>query len=98
MIGYGTYNQPPGTWSDDSSLAFCQAGALATGFRYYLNIQQAVAENFVKWYYLDYWTPHGERFDVGNATKQAILNLSNGMEPMHAGGKDEYSKRFPDFK
>ena len=20
MIGYGTYNQPPGTWSDDSSL------------------------------------------------------------------------------
>ncbi len=23
MIGYGTHNQPPGTWSDDSSLAFC---------------------------------------------------------------------------
>jgi len=23
MIGYGTYNQPPGTWSDDSSLTFC---------------------------------------------------------------------------
>lgn len=20
MIGYGTYNQPPGTWSDDSSM------------------------------------------------------------------------------
>ena len=25
MIGYGTWNQPPGTWSDDSSLAFCLA-------------------------------------------------------------------------
>ena len=21
MVGYGTYNLPPGTWSDDSSLA-----------------------------------------------------------------------------
>ena len=21
--GYGTYNQPPGTWSDDSSLMLC---------------------------------------------------------------------------
>lgn len=86
MIGFGTYNQPPGTWSDDSSLAFCLAEALATGFSL-----QAVAENFVKWYYLDYWTPHGKRFDVGNATKQAILNLRAGVEPMHAGGKDEYS-------
>lgn len=26
MIGYGTHFQPPGTWSDDSSLTFCLAG------------------------------------------------------------------------
>ncbi|PFX44885.1 ADP-ribosylglycohydrolase, partial [Bacillus pseudomycoides] len=23
MSGYGTYNQPPGTWSDDTSLTLC---------------------------------------------------------------------------
>ncbi|SCC49444.1 ADP-ribosylglycohydrolase [Priestia flexa] len=23
MTGYGTYNQPPGTWSDDTSLTMC---------------------------------------------------------------------------
>jgi ADP-ribosylglycohydrolase len=23
MLGYGTWNQPPGTWSDDSSLMLC---------------------------------------------------------------------------
>ena len=23
MTGYGTYNQPPGTWSDDTSLTLC---------------------------------------------------------------------------
>lgn len=25
MTGYGTYSQPPGTWSDDSSLTLCLA-------------------------------------------------------------------------
>ena len=25
MMGYGTYNQPPGTFSDDSSMTFCLA-------------------------------------------------------------------------
>ena len=86
MIGHGTHNQPPGTWSDDSSLAFCLAEALLRGFSL-----QAVAENFVKWYYLDYWTPHGKRFDVGGATQQAIFKLNDGIEPVHAGGDDEYS-------
>lgn len=28
MVGYGTHNQPPGTWSDDSSLTFCLAESL----------------------------------------------------------------------
>ena len=32
MMGYGTHNQPPGTGSDDSSLAFCLAESLCTGF------------------------------------------------------------------
>ena len=28
MIGYGTYNQPKGTWSDDSTMTFCLAETL----------------------------------------------------------------------
>ena len=46
MIGYGTYNLPAGTWSDDSSLTFCLAEALTQGFD--LNI---IGQNFVKWYH-----------------------------------------------
>ncbi len=42
MIGYGTYNLPPGTWSDDSSMAFCLAEALTQPLD--LNV---VAQNFV---------------------------------------------------
>jgi ADP-ribosylglycohydrolase len=29
MIGYGTYNMPPGTWSDDSSMALCLLDSLS---------------------------------------------------------------------
>ena len=32
MMGYGTHNQPAGTFSDDSSMAFCLAEALAGEF------------------------------------------------------------------
>jgi ADP-ribosyl-[dinitrogen reductase] hydrolase len=81
MTGYGTYNLPSGTWSDDSSLAFCLAEALTQDFN--LNI---VAANFQKWLYQNYWTPHGEVFDVGNATRQAINNLQAGTRPDLAGG------------
>jgi ADP-ribosylglycohydrolase len=28
MTGYGTHNQPPGTWSDDTSLTLCLADAI----------------------------------------------------------------------
>jgi ADP-ribosyl-[dinitrogen reductase] hydrolase len=31
MTGFGTYNLPAGTFSDDSSLAFCLAEALTKG-------------------------------------------------------------------
>ena len=50
MMGYGTHNLPPGTWSDDSSLTFCLAEALTKDFD--LN---AIGQNFVKWRYENYW-------------------------------------------
>lgn len=84
MIGYGTYNLPPGTWSDDSSLAFCLAEALIHGFDL-----DVIGQNFVKWYNENFWTPRGHVFDIGNATRQAINNLSRGIRPNLAGGFDE---------
>src|SRR6476660_384039 len=67
MIGYGTYNLPPGTFSDDSSLTFCLAEALTTKFD--LN---TIGQNFLKWYYNNRRTPRGNVFDIGNSTRQAI--------------------------
>lgn len=80
MTGYGTYNQPPGTWSDDSSLTFCLADSLCAGFSL-----EAIAKFFCRWYNEAYWTPYGEVFDVGNTTRQAITNLQRGVPPLNAG-------------
>lgn len=83
MIGFGTYNLPAGTWSDDSSLTFCLAEALTNDFD--LNI---IGQNFVKWCYNSYWTPRGDVFDIGIATSKAIARLARGEQPDLAGGFD----------
>ena len=84
MIGYGIHNQPAGTFSDDSSLAFCLAEALLSEFNL-----QAIADNFVEWYTEGFWTAHGDVFDVGIATRQSISRLMRGTDPELAGGFEE---------
>ena len=86
MLGHGTHFQPAGTWSDDSSLAFCLAEALADDFTL-----KAVANNFVQWYCKSYWTPHGSVFDIGMTTRAAIDELRTDLRPELAGGFDEGS-------
>lgn len=81
MRGNGTYNMPPGTFSDDSSLAFCLAEALTHGY----NLQK-IADNFVSWLFSAYWTANGTVFDVGNVTKVSLYRLKAGYPPETAGG------------
>lgn len=81
IIGFGTYNLPAGTFSDDSSLAFCLAEALTQEFSL-----QKIGDNFIAWLNQNYWTPRGNVFDVGIATRQAIRRLQEGCSPELAGG------------
>jgi ADP-ribosylglycohydrolase len=80
MRGYGTYNQPPGTWSDDTSLALCLADSLSRGFA-----PDDIARNFVKWYDDGAFTARGEVFDIGISTAKAINRLKAGVAPEKAG-------------
>ena len=49
-----------------------------------------VGQNFVKWYHENYWTPHGNVFDIGICKRrQAISRLAQGEKPEFAGGFDE---------
>ena len=86
MIGYGTYNLPPGTFSDDSSMTFCLAEALTQDFD--LN---TIGQNFVKWYHDNFWTARGEVFDIGIATREAINRLAKGQQPEFAESTDASS-------
>ncbi|ANS74725.1 hypothetical protein AWM70_09080 [Paenibacillus yonginensis] len=89
MTGYGTHHQPPGTWSDDSSLMFCLMESLI--------IQEKIdlydlADRFGNWLEHGDWTPHGVVFDVGIATRKAIQNYrEDAIPPELAGGAGEFS-------
>lgn len=81
MIGYGTYNQPPGTWSDVSSLSFCLMDILSSGY----DINN-IATKFVQWKNEEIWCPHGEVFDIGNQTRHSITTL---QQILNTGNKNE---------
>ncbi len=86
LIGYGTYNQPPGTWSDDSSMTFCTIDSLSSGY----NLKN-IANNFIKWRYESFWTPYGIVFDIGISTTKAIIKLNTSKSPQSAGNNEENS-------
>ncbi len=84
MTGHGTHHQPPGTFSDDSSLTFCLAEALTGEFDLH-----TIGRNFVRWRDEGFWTAHGFVFDIGGTTGQAIGRLRKGVQPDLAGDSDE---------
>lgn len=72
MIGYGTHNQPKGTWSDDSSMALCIVESIIEGYD-----DVKCAEKFVDWMTEGYMTPHGVCFDIGGTTRQSLWKMQN---------------------
>lgn len=79
--GYGTFNLPPGCWSDDSSLALCSAESLAEcGFD-----PEDMGRRFVRWYSEGYWTPTGYAYDIGKSTSLAMENMKRGVPALEAG-------------
>lgn len=82
MVGYGTHFQPAGTWSDDTSMALCIVDSLCNGLNY-----TNIAKKFSEWLTDNLWTPHGEVFDFGFATRNAINKFLMGdVHPTECGG------------
>jgi ADP-ribosylglycohydrolase len=86
MIGFGSHNQAPGTFSDDSSLTFCTVESLINGY----NLDE-IAANFVKWKNASYWTANGDVFDIGDTTSIAIDKIANGISPLNSGDDEEFT-------
>ncbi|SHK73315.1 ADP-ribosylglycohydrolase family protein [Desulforamulus aeronauticus] len=87
MTSNRTLGLPPGTWSDDSSLTLCLMESLTEkGYS-----PSDIGNKFIRWYQEGYWTPFGKAFDIGRATRRAMENLLDGIEPLQAGLTDERS-------
>ncbi|MFQ6974262.1 MAG: ADP-ribosylglycohydrolase family protein [Enterocloster aldenensis] len=83
MRGYGTHNQPRGTWSDDTSLTLALLDSIGClGSIRYTDIM----DKFSSWLLYGDYTASGEVFDVGNTTSRAIMNYGRGMNPLACGG------------
>lgn len=83
--GYGTYNVPPGTWSEDSSLLLCTLYSLLNP-----KLELAdLAQRFVRFLDHAYMTPSGQVFDVSSTTATAIGRLRSGVAPDESGSETD---------
>ena len=86
MRGYGTFNLPAGSWTDDSSLtlalldSICETGSL--------DLKQ-IMENFVAWLEEGKYTPYDYAYDIGTGTMRAIERYEWGRDPYQCGGREE---------
>ncbi|PGC32663.1 hypothetical protein COM11_05735 [Bacillus pseudomycoides] len=82
IVGYGTYNQPPGTWSDDTSLTLC----LVENIMENGNLK-SLMQKFVQYKEEGYWTPFGMMFDIGRTTSDAITRFKEAvLKAVNLGG------------
>ena len=86
MKGFGTYNQPPGTFSDDTSLTLCTIEALINNLS-----QEETAKLFIKWKNEGYWAVDNEVFDIGNTTRDALEAIEKGIPIYEAAPSNERS-------
>ncbi len=106
MVGHGTYDQPKGTWSDDSSMLLCIVKSLTQQGK--CDIKD-MTNKFKTWLIDGYMTPYGEVFDKGITTERSLLNpwmydksseMSNGngslMRTLPIGIYSEYIRDLKD--
>lgn len=87
MTGYGTYNMPPGTFSDDSSMTLATMNSICN--KKAIDYEDIQSE-FLEWILNSKYTQYGETFDYGNTTHKALLNFKNGIEALKCGGTSEH--------
>lgn len=85
MLGYGRYDQPQGTWSDDSSMILCTIESLCKGY----DIED-IGKTFCKWLFEAHWTPAGYVFDSGLTTFMALDKIvTEGISARKSGCDSE---------
>jgi ADP-ribosyl-[dinitrogen reductase] hydrolase len=83
MLGYGRYDQPQGTWSDDASLTLCTMESLVRGY----DIED-MGKTFCQWLFDGHWTSTGFVFDAGLTTFLALDKIHSGVAIARDSGCD----------
>lgn len=99
MVGYGSHCQPPGTWSDDTSLVLATMDTLSTwdtlvDFENGELVEELLHNlmgAFVSWRNEGKYGCHGECFDVGFTTDSAIKHYEQYRDPWTCGQKEEFN-------
>lgn len=87
MVGGGPFNLEPGQWTDDTSMALCLADSLIAckGF----NAQDQM-ERYVRWYREGHRSSKDYCFDIGNATRDALIKFEQTGNP-YSGSSDPFT-------
>ncbi|MCQ2491423.1 MAG: ADP-ribosylglycohydrolase family protein [Lachnospiraceae bacterium] len=88
MEGFGTFNMPPGTWTDDSSMSFAELASIKEKGGIDLD---DMMKKFVQWNFDGAFTPFGQAFDQGMTCLQAIWNFCARKDVTSCGKRGEYA-------
>jgi len=87
MIGYGSYDVPEGTWSDDTSLMLATMDSI-------IEVSEIdyddIMKRFTNWVDYAKYTATDKVFDIGISTSNAIANYKSGIKAIECGTKGFY--------
>lgn len=78
MVGYGSWNRPRGTWSDDTSMTLATCDSIRILGRV---DSRDIMERFQAWFRHGKYAIDGDVFDVGN-TVSGALERYDGTDPI----------------
>ena len=87
MLGYGSYDVPKGSWSDDTSMTLATIDAIIKD----KNINcETIATNFLEWMKNAKYTPTDRVFDIGRTSLRAIARFEDKQNVAEkCGGNSE---------
>lgn len=87
IVGGGKFNLLPGQWTDDTSMALCLCQSLISNKGNFDPCDQL--ETYLKWYREGHLGSNGQCFDIGIATRTAVLEFEKSKEPYPASTSDQ---------
>lgn len=91
MTGYGSHNQPAGTWSDDTSMTLATCDSIRVLGRVDCD---DIRNRFRQWLYNAEYTVDNVVFDVGNTTARA-LSCGKGGDREYSNGNGSLMRILP---